>query len=122
MLVVDDFEPGGPNTVFPALNTGGGSGTNEWIVNDEFDGVAIYPNTPTQTITTGGIGQIGTPDGTYLHIWDNTSAALNSNYNPSQASDRWAIMNSDYCTFGYSRVVFNFWWHAEGSPADYGEV
>lgn len=120
ILFVDNFETGGPNTVF-GTNTGGGAGTNMWTINDEFDGMGLYPNTPSQNVTIGGIGQVGSPDGMYMHINDITGVAANSNYNASAASERWAI-SSGYCTLGFSRVVFNFWWHANGSPADQGEV
>ncbi|MFH1321134.1 MAG: gliding motility-associated C-terminal domain-containing protein [Bacteroidota bacterium] len=104
------------------LNSGGGTGTNFWFVNDEYDGNGVYPNTPPQDSTGGTIGQIGNPGGSYLHIKDLASSALNSNYNPNITSVRWAELDTSFCTFGFTRIVFNFWWLAKASPADYGEV
>lgn len=118
MLLIEDFEDG--NTLFDLNLTG--FGNNQWVVNNEYDGLGFYPNTPSQDSTVGGIGQIGAPGGNYMHIRNTSIPVFNANYNPLNSSERWAEMNEGFCTFGFSRIVLNFWWLGVGSPADYGEV
>ncbi|MFH1321873.1 MAG: T9SS type A sorting domain-containing protein [Bacteroidota bacterium] len=120
LLFVEDFEDGAPYKF--DLNSGGGSGGNMWLVNDEYSGLGIYPDTPPQDSTLDNLGQIGTPGGNYMHIQDTFSSALNANYDPGNTSERWAIMNTGFCTYGYSKITLAFWWLAAGSVADYGEV
>ena len=76
------------------LNTGGvgdNSGPNQWIVNDEYIGTPLYPNTLRQdSVVSGQIN--GAPFSKYLHIHDVNAAASqsigNANYDPTAASDR----------------------------------
>src|SRR5687767_5381581 len=71
LLLTEDFEQ--PSTTF----TFGGTGPNQWIINNEFDGLGTYPNITNQdSIASGSI--LGTitnaPFSTYLHI-HNANAA-----------------------------------------------
>ena len=119
VLFYESFE--GP---FPKLDLNNGldigkpnSGVNQWINNATYTGL---PPTPDQTTTLQGLGQIGYPDGNYLHITANNG---NANFNSSGPSERWASMPVGLCTFGFSSVKVAFWWLSGGNKTDaYGEV
>jgi len=119
VMFVDDFEPGG---AFSVIDTFAPAGVNRWTINDEYSGQGINPDVPSQDSTVGNIGQIGTPNGYYLHIYDVTSPVSNASYLATSASDSWVLMTSGYCTYGFTRIVLNYWWTGSGSPADYGRV
>lgn len=122
LLFVEDFDEISLNQF--TLNGGGltNSGNNRWIINNSYDGLGIYANTPSQDSTVGGIGKIGTPGGNYMHIRDYSSSPLNATYKPSNNSDRWTVMKAGVCTYGYSRVILTFWWCTKGSDYAFGEV
>ncbi len=120
LLFSEGFE-GGAGSAFD-LNLGGGSGSNQWVINDFYDGMGVYPHTPSQTITAGNQGVIPQPNGFYLHIRDHVGGPLNNNFHPDNASNRWAMMNTGLCTQGYTSVSLNFWWLCSGSINDFGEV
>ena len=89
ILFEEDFE-NTPSSF--TLNTDGIAGapigTNTWIINDEYDGFPLYPETPNQdSVLSGTIG--GAPFSNYLHIHDANSfpGVANANYDPSNASD-----------------------------------
>jgi len=96
------------------------TGTNEWIINDQYNGGGLYPNTPDETQTVSGT-IAGAPYSHYLHINDinNTGTAPNANYNPNAASDNMAIMNTSFCTLGLTDVTFTFFYIGEGNSSDY---
>lgn len=105
------------NSSGPASNTG----NNKWIVNNQYDGNTIYPNTPDQNqVSSGTIAQA--PRSNYLHIHDANSApgTSNANYNTSDASDNFAKMGTSFCTVGLTNIHVAFFWIGEGSPTDYG--
>lgn len=105
-----------------ALNTLGSIGTNKWVINNEYNGNGKFPNTPTQTITQGNIGTIGTPDGKYMHIYSTVDTPpANTNFNPGKASDSWVEIDAG-CTLGYSSVILAFFWVSGGSDDAYGEI
>jgi len=118
--IIEDFEDGLPS--YFGLNSNGGSGLNMWEVSNSYKGFGVYPNTTSQDSTEGGVGQIGSPNGNYLHIRNVTDTVFNANYDPLLASQRWAVMDTGFCTFGFTEIVLNFWWLAVGSPGDFGEV
>ncbi|HIA36341.1 MAG TPA: PKD domain-containing protein [Flavobacteriales bacterium] len=125
MLGWQDFDsPSNNFTILfvPNYPTNPNYGINQWLINNDYDGQGMYPNTPSQDSTVGGIGQISSPNSNYLHIRDVANPVYNDCYDPLSSSERWAVMPSGVCTHGYSAVVFNFWWVAQGSPGDYGEV
>jgi len=125
MLGWQDFDSPNNNftiTFVPNFPTNPNYGINQWLINKDYDGQGIYPNTPSQDSTVGGIGQISSPNNNYLHIRDYSKTVYNDCYDPLFASERWAVMPSGVCTQGYSAVLFNFWWVAQGAPGDYGEV
>lgn len=107
------------------LTTGGvgtNSGSNQWIVNNQYNGQPTYPNTPPQdSIVSGTINNA--PNSTYLHIYDQTTSSVsNANWNPANASDRFAFINRSFCTLGMTNVIFTFFWICEGNANAYGEV
>ncbi|GIV34834.1 MAG: hypothetical protein KatS3mg031_2369 [Chitinophagales bacterium] len=123
LLLTEDFES--PSALF-AFDTGGvgvPAGDNRWIINTEYSGGGIYPNTISQDSTvTGTIGNA--PYSTYLHIHDATAApaVANANFNPASASDRFAYIDKGFCTLGLTDVTLAFFYLCEGSATAYGEV
>ncbi len=119
-LFIEDFEGGNQfslNSDTNSVNTG----DNRWIVNREFDGQNIYPNTTRQdSVTSGTINNA--PFSRYLHIRDSSSLAQNASYNPSNASDNFAAMSNGFCTLGLRNVSLSFFYLAEGDADAYGEV
>lgn len=120
-LFTEDFESGGASF---SLNNGGpgtNSGSNQWIVNNQYTGAPTYPNTTTQDNTTSGT--IGfAPTSNYLHIHDAPSGINNANYNPGSESDQFAYMNFGLCTYGLTDVHISFFYLCEGSENAYGTV
>jgi gliding motility-associated-like protein len=122
LIYVQDFDQE-PVTMQLNASIGLTFGTNQWVVNDEYDGASVYPNTPSQLITIGSIGNIGTPNSNYLHIHDlTTNATKNTNFKSTNSSVQWADMGSGICTYGYDDVTMVFWWTAGGSANNFGEV
>src|SRR5688572_6500107 len=88
-----------PTTTF-ALNTsslGAPVGPNRWIVNGNYSGAPLYPNTKSQDSTVSGT-IAGAPYSPYLHIHDVNAAVSNgisnANYNPNAASDNFTEMTA----------------------------
>lgn len=127
-VMVEDFESSSSfftwdDTTGPGTPTG----SNNWIINDEYDGQGTYPNTTRQDSTTiGTIG--GAPFSNYLHIYDTTGSVENCNYKPSAASDRFAYTSGSFCTLGLTDARLVFFYVAGGdtinlsNPNAYGEV
>ncbi len=125
-LYVEDFE--GVNPPFALNDTGIGtnSGTNKWIVNDNYTGAPTYPNTISQDSTNFGT-IFGAPDSRYLHIHDSVSGITNCNFNPNAASDRFAHLTNGFCTLAMTDVKVVFFYIAEAdsinaNPNAYGEL
>lgn len=121
-LFQEDFNTG--NATF-TLNSGGpasNTGSNVWIVNNEYNGNAVYPNTTPQSSTSSGtISQA--PSSTYLHVHDNVTVATNNcNYDNAASSDNFAYMSGGFCTVGLTDIKFTFFYLAEGNASDYGRV
>lgn len=121
LLLTETFEN---NTNVVNTTTGGvgtNTGNNQWVVNNSYNGQPTYPNTPPQdSIVSGTIN--GAPNSTYLHIYDATGSVNNANWNPANASDRFAFINRSFCTLGMTNVIFTFFWICEGNSSAYGEV
>lgn len=122
LIFNDDFEGGSSAFTLNTSGVGSSTGTNAWIINDEYSGNGLYPNTTDQNNTS--LGTISFPNGNYLHIHDLNSAstALNANYDPSVASDNFVAMNNGFCTMGFENIAFSFFYLCEGNATDYGEV
>lgn len=122
LLFQEDFNLG--NSTFK-LNSGGpstASGSNKWIVNKNYNGYSVYPNTTKQDNTYSGT-IAGAPASNYLHIHDETELSTsNCNYNNAIASDNFAFMTSGFCTVGLSDIKFTFFYLAEGTSTDFGSV
>ncbi|TVR77129.1 MAG: hypothetical protein EA412_12045 [Chitinophagaceae bacterium] len=98
-------------------------GPNTWIVNNEYDGAGIYPNTPDQSnVVSGTI--TGAPNSKYLHIHDSASSGTtaNASYDSDEPSDRFVKMQGGFCTLGMDDVIFSFFYIAGGNADDYAEV
>ena len=124
-LFQEDFETGGTSFAINASGVGSPSGQNQWMVNSEYNGFSIYPNTLSQDSTYSGTISFA-PYSKYMHINDSVTASssnvLNSNYDPTKQSDRFAYMKAGICTKGLSNVNFTFFYVSEGSATAYGEV
>ncbi len=110
------------------LNTAGvgsNTGPNQWIINDEYIGTPLYPNTLRQdSVVSGQIN--GAPFSKYLHIYDANAAAsqsiANANYDPTAASDRFCQFGNAVCTKSLYNVTLTFYYLVEGNENAYGEV
>ena len=69
LIFNEDFETGNYPFVVDS-SFGLPQGVNSWVINNEYNGNGIYPNTTSQTSTVSGT--IGNPNGYYLHITDTT--------------------------------------------------
>jgi len=118
LIYSEDFEngPGSFNLNIlsdPSTNTG----VNKWIINNQYSGAPIYPNTNNQNNTSGGLINFA-PTSNYLHIHDSVALAGqnvgNANFNPQNASDRMVTTNG-FCTLGMNNVIFAFYYLYEGN-------
>src|ERR1051325_2790801 len=123
LLFTEDFEHASNTFVTDT----GGTGNNQWIINNKFDGGGIYPNTTNQdSIASGSI--LGTitnaPFSTYLHIHDVNAApaVANANFDATSSSDRFIYTPQGYCTLGLTDVTLTFFYLCEGLPGAWGEV
>lgn len=130
LLLAEDFEQPSSTFVFDTgtIAPGTAAGPNRWIINNEFDGGGIYPNTTRQDSFIAGsfIGTItNSPFSRYMHIHDENAAlsgVANANYNSGAASDRFAYTYRGFCTRGLTDVTIAFFFICEGSAGAYGEV
>ena len=121
LIFNEDFETG--NYSFMADSSFGlPQGINSWVVNNEYNGNGIYPNTTSQTNTVSGT--IGNPGGYYLHISDTTQITnvSNANYDTQNSSDHFYVLDRSFCTLGFDSIEFSFFYLCEGSNTDYAEV
>ena len=122
-LFVEDFNQ---PTVSWSLNdsvSGPNVGTINWIINNQYDGFGLVPNTPDQTNTFGGTIS-NAPFSGYAHIHDSTivKTASNSNYNGTISSDTYLVMSDGICTKGLNNVELSFFYIGEGNTNAYAEV
>lgn len=121
LLFTETFENYNGSFVLNTAGIGTNSGDNVWIINNEYNGQGIYPNTTRQdSVTSGTI--TNAPFSTYLHIHHQPSGIMNNNFNTTAASDRFAHMTQGYCTLGLYDVQFEFFYLAEGDADNYGEL
>ena len=124
LITTEDFEGASYITTLNDTGLASNTGPNKWIINNQYNGGGIYPNTINQDSTFGGF--ITFPNGNYLHIHDSVSAAnngfANANYNPQSNSDRFAIMD-EFCTLGFSDVTVAYYYLCMGDANNaFGEV
>ena len=120
-LFTEDFQTGGASLTINGSGPGTSTGSNQWVINSQYNGAPSYPNTMRQDSTYGGtIG--AAPYSSYLHIYDAPSAITNCNYNPTNQSDRFAYITQGLCTLGMDSVHFSFFYLSEGSSTAYGKV
>lgn len=124
LISSEDFE--GVNYITTINDTGmaSNSGANKWVINNQYSGGSLYPNTIVQDSTFGGL--ITFPNGNYLHIHDsvaaNNSGVSNANYNPLSPSDRFSVIK-DFCTLGFSDVTVAYYYLCMGdSNSAFGQV
>lgn len=97
------------------------SGTNTWIINNQYIGAPTYPNTISQDSTFGGL-ITGAPFSRYMHIHDSSSPAVaNANWSPASASDR-MVVSDEFCTLGLNDVVVAFYYLCQGNSNTYGQL
>lgn len=121
LLFNEDFEDAVQgftlNSGGPAANTG----TNQWVINNDYDGAPSYPATTPQNQTNGGTISFA-PNSNYLHITDLPAGVGSASYNPTSASDRFVEMAGDVCTLGMEDVHFSFFYLCQGSPTAFGNL
>jgi gliding motility-associated-like protein len=117
LVYSEDFENGPGSFILNTSSVGTPSGPNQWVVNNQYSGEGIYPNTTSQSNTVGGSINFA-PFSNYLHIHDSIAAAqlnvFNANFNPSEASDRF-VETGNFCTLGLDSVRIAFYFLCEGS-------
>ncbi len=119
LVYTEDFENGsgafGLNT---SAEVGTNTGQNFWVVNAEYSGASLFPNTISQDSTTGGLINFA-PFSNYLHITDSVAAATqnisNANFSTTDASDRFTSTTS-FCTLGLDSVRIAFYYTCVGNP------
>lgn len=121
LIFTEDFQTGGGSFTLNGAGPGTNTGTNQWIINNQYSGIPTYNDTyPEDSTYSGTIGFA--PYSQYLHIHDAPSGITNCNYNPSNVSDRFAALTTGICTLGMDSVHFSFFYLCQGSPTAYGEV
>jgi len=121
VIYQENFESGTGTFTLNAPGPGTNIGSNEWIVDTNYFAGGLYPNTNNEDSTFGGSISYA-PYGHYLHIYDAASPYVNDNYNPSNASDRFAYMTNSICTKGLENVTLNFFYLCQGSATASGQV
>jgi gliding motility-associated-like protein len=128
LIYSENFENGAPGVTLNTSGVGNNSGINKWIINNEYNGTPIYPNTPDQNQTSGGTISFA-PYGHYLHIYDQNTASSNGisncNYDPTATSDRFIQLTSDtngFCTLGMDSVKIAFFHIGMGSGTAQAEL
>ena len=96
---------------------GNENGVTQWIVNDQYKGYEIYPDTP------GNYTSIeGNPYTPYLHTYDsNKPDYANANYDVNEASDIFVVMKEGVCTYRLDKVRLVFF-YVGGDDNSYMEV
>jgi gliding motility-associated-like protein len=121
ILFTETFENYNGSFILNTSGPGANTGDNVWIINNDYNGQGIYPNTTRQdSVTSGTI--TNAPFSTYLHIHNQQSGINNNNFNNTAASDRFASMAQGYCTLGLENVQFEFFYVSEGDADNYGEL
>lgn len=123
ILYGEDFNSGGPTFQINTAGVGSNSGTNNWIINDIYNGQGNYPNTIDQNNTTSGT-ITSAPFSKYLHIHDvnSVTGGENANYDPNAVSDRFAIMKTGICTKSLKDVKLTFFNIINASGASFGQL
>lgn len=119
-LFTEDFELTNGFT----LNSGGptaATGSNKWIINNNYSGAPIYPNTMSEDSTYSGNITFA-PHSKYLHIYDSGSGITNANFDAANPSDNFTYLTNGLCTLGMDSVQLIFFYLCEGSSNAYGEV
>jgi len=125
LVYSEDFENGQGSFTLNNGLVGNNSGVNSWVVNNDFTGAPVYPNTISQDSTTGGLINFA-PFSNYLHITDSETFAAspnisNANFNPQVASDRFASTGAN-CTLGMDSVRIAFYANCQGNTGAFGEL
>jgi gliding motility-associated-like protein len=124
LISTEDFEGAINITTLNDTGLAGNTGHNQWIVNNQYSGGGLYPNTIVQDSTFGGF--ISFPNGKYLHIHDSVAASgssvANTNYDAQSASDRFAVID-EFCTLGYTGVTVAYYYLCMGDSNNaFGQV
>lgn len=118
-LFQDNFEAGAGNWT---LN--GGTGDNQWIVNNVFESgfTPMIPNTPPQPagITNG-------PNSSFLHIYNDVTCSFlsvcNATFDAASAANRTVQSANPIVTTGYSSVTLSFYYLSAGDVTEaYGTL
>ena len=129
LIYQENFEKGAPGVTLNTTGAGKNLGSNQWVINDKYNGSPLYPNTPSQDQTSSGTISYA-PYGHYLHISDKNAESLpdtifNCNYNPTNSSDRFVQLTSStqgFCTVGITNVKMVFFYTGKGSSTAYAEL
>ena len=109
-LYFTDFNSGFGEFDLNNMDLSFGDENTTWIVNDQYDGGNIYPETPEQLLSDKG-KITDAPKSLYLHTFNkNEPDYANANYNINGSSDVFAVINDEVNTFGFSKVKFSFYY------------
>ena len=125
LLLSENFETATNSFDFSTGGVGTNSGYNKWVVNNNYNGAPVYPNTPPEdSIISGTI--TNSPHSYYLHIYDSltyaSSGIADCNWDQNIAADHFCFMNNGFCSLGMINVTFKFFWIAGGDTNAYGEL
>ena len=125
LLQTENFENATNSFDFTTGGVGTNSGNNKWIVNNNYNGSGVYPNTPPEdSIVSGTI--TNAPHSYYLHIYDTATYAstgvADCNWDQNSPSDHFCFLNNGFCSLAMSNVTFTFFWIAGGDTNAYGEL
>lgn len=122
-LFAEDFNTGSsPNFQLNAANgLGSNIGSNQWVVNNSYNGTGGNPITTSQSNTVSGT-IAGAPFSPYLHIYDSGSTSTNACWDPNSVADRTAALTPGICTQGLYNVTMTFFYLCEGDASAYGQL
>ena len=120
-LFSENFESGGGLWIPNGGGVGTNTGSNEWIINNSYNGGAGFPNTMSEDSTYGGSISFA-PYSYYLHVYDQPSGFTDCLYAPANPSDRFTYMWDPICTLDAYSVSLNFFYLCQGSATAYGTV
>jgi hypothetical protein len=87
LVYSENFEGGAPGVQLNIAGAGTNTGSNLWVINNAYSGAPTYPNTPDQSITSGGNISFA-PFSKYLHINDQAGSVLSACFDPTAGRRR----------------------------------
>ncbi|MFM7104534.1 MAG: gliding motility-associated C-terminal domain-containing protein [Flavobacteriales bacterium] len=121
LLLTESFETGGASFSLNLGGPGSNSGTNQWVINNQYSASGSCPVTPDQNMTTGGTIN-GAPFSNYLHIENTSIPSQNACFDQDQVSDQFSFITNGFCTFGLDEIHISFYWIGQGNSGSFGSL